>query len=73
MTRRPSPGSDGEPRGPRVLLAGLCDQCGTVTTRTAIDGNPRHAGCDIAGHQITIDEAIANAIRLGLVEDPDVW
>lgn len=70
---RAKAGSDGEPRGPRVLLAGLCDECGMTTTRRAGDGKPRHAGCDIHGHQVTIDEAIANLVRLGMVEDPDVW
>jgi hypothetical protein len=56
-----------------VRFAGLCDQCGTATVRVATDGKPRHHGCDIHGHQVTIDEAIANVVAAGLMEDPDDW
>lgn len=69
-----SAGSDGEPRGPGHRFAGLCDQCGTATVRIAKDGKPRHAGCDIHGHQITVDEAIATLAKAGMVDDPaDDW
>lgn len=63
----------GEPRGPRHKFAGLCDRCGLTTIRTAADGKPRHEGCDIGGHQITTDEAIAELARVGLIPDPDDW
>lgn len=70
-----SPGTDGEPRGTGVRFAGLCDQCGTATARIAADGKARHLGCDLtAGHQITIDEAIAILAKAGMVPDPaDDW
>lgn len=70
--RRKSPGTDGEARGPSVTFAGLCDECGTGTTRVATDGKPRHAGCDIEGHQVTISEAIDELIHAGILPD-DSW
>lgn len=74
MARRHPPGTDGEPRGAGARFAGLCDQCGTATVRVADDGKARHAGCDIAGHQVTVDEAIATVVKAGLVPDPaDDW
>lgn len=32
-----------EPRGPELLLAGLCVTCGVSTTERDTAGNPRHA------------------------------
>lgn len=61
-----------ELRGSRARFVGLCDQCGKVTTRLNADKQPRHEGCETVG-QITVEEAIANAVAAGLIADPDDW
>lgn len=59
--------------GKRPKHSALCDRCGIATTHLADDGTPRHVGCDIAGHQVTLDEAIAALVTAGIIDDPDVW
>lgn len=61
-----------ESRGPDVLLAGLCDRCGYVTSRRNPEKVPRHLACEYAG-QVTIEQAIAACISAGLIADPDDW
>lgn len=42
-TTRGCPSLADEPRGPRILLTGLCIACGVATTMRDHDGQPRHA------------------------------
>ena len=49
-------GSEDEPRGPRVVLAGLCVVCGRTTTERGADGLPRHESAEAA--RLAVPEGI---------------